>query len=115
VSKKKKKKARSKKKARRAKKKAKRSRPKKARAKSRPKKARAKKSRPASSSGGGKKRRAPSGGLDMKAIARAWKQAGKPGRWIDFVKANRHVRTGGGSGAGAHRASTSSAGFAETF
>lgn len=35
------------------------------------------------------KRRAPTGGLDLKAIAVRWRAAGKPGRWIDFVKASR--------------------------
>jgi len=39
------------------------------------------------SSRGGAKRRAPTGGLDLKAISVAWNKAGKPGRWIDFVKA----------------------------
>lgn len=34
------------------------------------------------------KRRAPTGGLDLKAISVAWNKAGKPGRWIDFVKAS---------------------------
>jgi len=41
-------------------------------------------------SGAGKGgRSAPKGGLDLKAIAAKWRKAGKPGRWIDFVKANR--------------------------
>lgn len=34
-------------------------------------------------------RRPPSGGLDLKALAAQWRAAGKPGKWIDFVKANR--------------------------
>lgn len=34
-------------------------------------------------------RKAPSGGLDLKKLAAAWRAQGKPGKWIDFVKANR--------------------------
>lgn len=34
-------------------------------------------------------RKAPSGGLDLKALAAQWRAAGKPGKWIDFVKASR--------------------------
>lgn len=34
-------------------------------------------------------RKPPSGGLDLKALAAQWRAAGKPGKWIDFVKANR--------------------------
>jgi len=34
-------------------------------------------------------RRPPTGGLDLKAISARWRAAGKPGRWIDFVKASR--------------------------
>ncbi len=39
-------------------------------------------------------RRAPSGGLDLKKISALWSAAGKPGRWVDFVKANANVRKG---------------------
>lgn len=35
------------------------------------------------------KRRAPSGGLDLKALSASWRAAGKPGRWIDWVKSHR--------------------------
>lgn len=35
-----------------------------------------------------KPRSAPKGGLDLKRIAAMWREAGKPGRWIDFIKAN---------------------------
>lgn len=35
------------------------------------------------------KRAAPTGGLDLKKISAKWKAAGKPGKWLDFVKANR--------------------------
>lgn len=34
-------------------------------------------------------RKAPKGGLDLKAISARWKAAGKPGKWLDFVKASR--------------------------
>lgn len=34
------------------------------------------------------KRRAPTGGLDLKALSVSWKAAGKPGKWIDWVKAH---------------------------
>lgn len=37
----------------------------------------------------GGKRRAPTGGLDLKALSAAWRAAGKPGRWIDWVKSHR--------------------------
>lgn len=30
----------------------------------------------------------PKGGLDLAAIARQWKAAGKPGTWISYIKAN---------------------------
>lgn len=36
----------------------------------------------------GAKRTPPKGGLDLAAIARQWKAAGKPGKWIDYIKAN---------------------------
>lgn len=34
------------------------------------------------------KRSPPKGGIDLKALSAAWKAQGKPGKWIDFVKAN---------------------------
>lgn len=34
-------------------------------------------------------RKAPSGGLDLKALSASWKKAGKPGKWIDWVKTHR--------------------------
>jgi len=36
----------------------------------------------------GAKRAPPSGGLNLKALSASWKAAGKPGKWIDWVKAN---------------------------
>jgi hypothetical protein len=33
-------------------------------------------------------RKAPKGGLDLKAIAAKWRAAGKPGTWIGYIKAN---------------------------
>lgn len=33
-------------------------------------------------------RKAPKGGLDLAAISRAWKAAGKPGTWLGYIKAN---------------------------
>ena len=33
-------------------------------------------------------RKPPTGGLNLKALSASWKAAGKPGRWIDWVKAN---------------------------
>ena len=36
-----------------------------------------------------KARSAPKGGLDLRALSVSWKAAGKPGRWIDWVKAHR--------------------------
>lgn len=53
-----------------------------------------------------KKRKPPSGGLDLKAISRAWHAAGKPGTWIGFVKS--HAKTGHHSKAKAHHAPTPS-------
>jgi len=38
---------------------------------------------------GGSKRKPPTGGLDLKALSVSWKAAGKPGRWIDWVKSHR--------------------------
>jgi len=40
----------------------------------------------------GAKRAAPRGGLDLKAISAMWAAAGKPGKWVDFIKANSHIR-----------------------
>ena len=34
----------------------------------------------------GTKRRAPTGGLDLKALSASWKAAGKPGTWLAWVK-----------------------------
>lgn len=36
--------------------------------------------------GGG--RRAPTGGLDLKAASVSWRAAGKPGKWLDWVKSH---------------------------
>lgn len=36
----------------------------------------------------GTTRRPPPGGLDLRAMAGEWRAAGKPGRWIDWIKAN---------------------------
>jgi hypothetical protein len=36
----------------------------------------------------GGKRTAPSGGKDFKALSASWKKAGKPGKWIDWVKSH---------------------------
>lgn len=36
----------------------------------------------------GTKRTAPKGGKDFKALSAAWKAAGKPGKWIDWVKSH---------------------------
>lgn len=33
-------------------------------------------------------RRPPKGGKDLKALAAAWRAAGKPGKWIDWVKSH---------------------------
>jgi len=41
-----------------------------------------------SSSSSGK-RAAPKGGLDLKAASASWKAAGKPGKWLDWVKSHR--------------------------
>lgn len=35
------------------------------------------------------KRGPPKGGLDLKALSKSWRAAGKPGRWIDWVKKGR--------------------------
>lgn len=42
----------------------------------------------AAKSGGGGKRKPPAGGIDLKALSASWKAAGKPGKWIDWVKQN---------------------------
>ena len=34
----------------------------------------------------GSKRKPPKGGKDLKALSASWKAAGKPGKWIDWVK-----------------------------
>lgn len=34
------------------------------------------------------KRKPPTGGKDLKALSVSWKAAGKPGRWIDWVKSH---------------------------
>lgn len=34
----------------------------------------------------GGKRKPPKGGKDLKALSASWKAAGKPGKWIDWVK-----------------------------
>ena len=34
-------------------------------------------------------RKPPTAGLDLKALSASWKKAGKPGKWIDWVKKNR--------------------------
>lgn len=44
----------------------------------------AKPKRARKASGGGRK--PPKGGKDLKALSASWKAAGKPGRWIDWVK-----------------------------
>ena len=35
------------------------------------------------------KRKAPTGGLDLKALSASWKAAGKPGTWQEWIKANK--------------------------
>lgn len=35
-----------------------------------------------------KARKAPTGGKDFKALSASWKAAGKPGKWIDWVKSH---------------------------
>lgn len=37
----------------------------------------------------GAKRKPPTGGLDLKALSRSWNAAGKPGKWIDWVKSHK--------------------------
>lgn len=37
-------------------------------------------------------RRIPSGGLDLKEISRMWKAEGKPGTWLNYIKAHTDVR-----------------------
>lgn len=50
--------------------------------------AKPKKARTATNTGSKGKRTPPKGGKDLKAIAAKWRAAGKPGKWIDYVKAN---------------------------
>lgn len=47
----------------------------------------AKKAAPRKTSSGAK-RTPPKGGLDLAAIARAWRKAGKPGTWQGYIKSN---------------------------
>lgn len=47
-----------------------------------PKKTRVPKAKKASGSG----RKPPKGGKDLKALSASWKAAGKPGKWLDWVK-----------------------------
>jgi|SRR5215211_264853 len=42
-------------------------------------------SRPAAAT----KRRAPTGGLDLKGLSASWKAAGKPGTWMDWIRSHR--------------------------
>lgn len=37
----------------------------------------------------GTKRKAPTGGLNLKALSASWKAAGKPGTWQQWIKANK--------------------------
>lgn len=34
-------------------------------------------------------RRAPTGGLDLRALSASWKAAGKPGTWMDWIRSHR--------------------------
>lgn len=34
-------------------------------------------------------RRAPTGGLDLRALSASWKAAGKPGTWMDWIRTHR--------------------------
>lgn len=43
----------------------------------------------ASSPAKASKRRAPTGGLDLKALSASWKAAGKPGSWMDWIRSHR--------------------------
>lgn len=45
--------------------------------------------RRARSAGGGARRGPPPGGLDLAAMASAWRAAGKPGTWIGWIKSNQ--------------------------
>jgi hypothetical protein len=40
------------------------------------------------------KRVPPKGGLDLKAMAAAWRAAGKPGTWIGWIKSNQIKKAG---------------------
>lgn len=48
----------------------------------------AKKTKSAARSSAGKKRGAPKGGKDFKALSASWKAAGKPGTWLSWVKSH---------------------------
>lgn len=37
-------------------------------------------------------RKAPSGGLDLKKIAQMWRAEGKPGTWLNYIKAHSNIR-----------------------
>jgi len=41
----------------------------------------------------GGKRKPPPGGLDLAAMAREWKAAGKPGTWLSWIKSNQIRRS----------------------
>jgi len=41
---------------------------------------------------GASKRTVPRGGLDLAKIGVLWRSQGKPGTWLDFVKANKNIR-----------------------
>lgn len=36
-----------------------------------------------------KRRSAPKGGLDLRALSQSWKAAGKPGSWMDWIRSHR--------------------------
>ena len=50
---------------------------------------RAPRAAPAAAGAPKKGRKPPTGGLDLKRIAAQWRAEGKPGKWIDYVKAHR--------------------------
>ena len=60
--------------------------PLKSKAKARKPRAKAPKSPPKPRSGA--KRAPPKGGKDLKALSASWKAAGKPGKWLDWVKSH---------------------------
>lgn len=47
-----------------------------------------KRARKAAAKATGKKRQAPKGGKDFKALSASWKAAGKPGTWLAWVKSH---------------------------